>query len=251
MITKELKDFQFKCLVDNDDIEAWECSKTDTGFDSFVIVITRFTITVSGDMDSLIFRVGSKYGMKFLAGDDVEHYIYGKLEDAYRKETLDEDRLRTVVAQGFVSSLKLTVGSSFSRQDYEGTLPSSGNLITLPAWNKLICLVERSANVGGWAELFYEVNECSVLEEAYQILGDFNEGYFGHCFWLDDIHISKKCPRILERLHIVNSAAKKIVAIKQHNEKLLGDIKSEVVNIVQELDKYDYKGQHAGYATEG
>ena len=64
--------------------EIWECTNDGSSIYGFSICITRFGISIVGDIGSLTLKVGSDYGMEFLAGDDVGYYIHSKLESEFR-----------------------------------------------------------------------------------------------------------------------------------------------------------------------
>jgi len=79
--------------------EIWRCTNNGSSCYGFDLVISRFGIAMYGDVDSLVFSVGSHYGIEFLARSSVCGYMIGKLETEYReKRELDEDALRAVLA---------------------------------------------------------------------------------------------------------------------------------------------------------
>lgn len=77
----------------------WICkNKSGTSVYCFEIIIGEFQIYAGGDIDPLVWRVGERmgYGMGFLAGDDLNYYIYSKLDTIFRdKRELDEDALNS------------------------------------------------------------------------------------------------------------------------------------------------------------
>jgi hypothetical protein len=97
-----LKGFVFTSLVDSsivDSIDVWRCKNPDTSTYAFDIMITRYGISIMGDISNITFRVGASYGMKFLAGKDVEYYIHSKLDTAfYEKNDFDEQSFMNGVA---------------------------------------------------------------------------------------------------------------------------------------------------------
>lgn len=80
--------------------EIWRCTKNGSSMYGFDLVISRFGIAMYGDVASLVFGVGSQYGIEFLARSAVCGYMISKLEPEYReKRELDEDSLRQVLVE--------------------------------------------------------------------------------------------------------------------------------------------------------
>lgn len=78
-VEKIQKDFIYTKLHDGH----WICRKIDTSIYCFEIVIGKYQIYMGGDIDSLVFKVGENYGMRFLAGTDVNYYMHSKLDHVY------------------------------------------------------------------------------------------------------------------------------------------------------------------------
>lgn len=80
--------------------QIWRCTKDGSSIYGFDLVISRFGIAMYGDVDSLVFKVGSSYGIEFLARKSVCSYMIGKLESEYReKRQLCEKSLRAVLTE--------------------------------------------------------------------------------------------------------------------------------------------------------
>ena len=107
--------------------EIWRCTNKGSSIYGFDLVISRFGIAMYGDVDSLVFSVGSSYGIDFLARKSVCGYMISKLEPEYReKRELDEDSLRQVLTQ---------VGCSLLDSEFVSYIPDTGvSCVSLPEW---------------------------------------------------------------------------------------------------------------------
>lgn len=83
-------DFQPRCLVDNDDIEAWNFKHPDHNYESFDIVVTKTAITMTGDYGNITFNVGSRYGIEFLTHLS-KGYVVAKMDQNSVQQELDEE----------------------------------------------------------------------------------------------------------------------------------------------------------------
>lgn len=98
--------------------EVWRCKRPDTTNYAFDLVISRFGIAMFGDTGTLAFNVGASYGLKFLAGDDVEYYIHSKLDHDLKTTELDEQAFDEAKIQYAVSRLERgDVGDDWPAQD--------------------------------------------------------------------------------------------------------------------------------------
>ncbi|MBC8742888.1 hypothetical protein F6X40_41225 [Paraburkholderia sp. UCT31] len=71
--------------------EIWRCRKPGTSDLAMDIVLTPLTVSVTGDIDPLVFQVSR--GLDFLAGNDIEYYIHGKLSPECKSVELDRDAM--------------------------------------------------------------------------------------------------------------------------------------------------------------
>ena len=88
-----LKNHKYRCLSKSNDCEVRECRNPNSIAYCFNIVIVPYGIAVVGDIGDYTFNYHPK-GMEFLAGRDVEYYMYKKLtqnckETEFNKEKLD------------------------------------------------------------------------------------------------------------------------------------------------------------------
>jgi hypothetical protein len=97
---ENVKDHTVERVCGNGPTEVWRCTNKGSSCYGFDLVISRFGIAMYGDVDSLVFKVGSAYGIDFLARQSVCQYMISKLEpEYYNKRELDEDALRQVLVE--------------------------------------------------------------------------------------------------------------------------------------------------------
>lgn len=84
-VAEWMKDHTYTQLVNTNGVEVWRCEKPDTIHLAFDICVTRFGMSIAGDIGCLVFRVGSSYGIDFLRHQS-DGYLYEKLDDAFRKD---------------------------------------------------------------------------------------------------------------------------------------------------------------------
>lgn len=95
-----VKDHTVVRICGNGPTEVWRCTNNGSSSYGFDLVISRFGIAMYGDVDSLVFSVGSQYGIEFLARKSVCQYMISKLESEYRnKRELCEDLLKQVLVE--------------------------------------------------------------------------------------------------------------------------------------------------------
>lgn len=110
--------------------EIWRCTNNGSSMYGFDLVISRFGIAMYGDVDSLVFSVGSQYGIEFLARESVCGYMISKLETEYReKRELDEDSLRKVLTEAGCQLLEHKFESYLDPNDI-----NQEDRIELPEW---------------------------------------------------------------------------------------------------------------------
>lgn len=110
--------------------EIWRCTNNGSSCYGFDLVISRFGIAMYGDVDSLVFGVGSSYGIEFLARSSVCGYMISKLEPEYReKRELDEDNLRKGLTEAGCQLLE----HKFEPYAAEGA-HSNEDMVSLPEW---------------------------------------------------------------------------------------------------------------------
>lgn len=209
------KDFNYTCLVNNSEIEAWRCKKEGTNVYAFDIVITGFGIAVFGDISTVTFRVGASYGINFLAGDDVDYYILSKVEGSCKNYDFDKEEFLKVCKEStldFIVShkdlfknydedlfendedtdkLSFTEIKQFVINEYEGSIDH--------ALRDLVCFLD-------------EVEDIEFIEDAYHIVRSYNiihtDYFIDHAF----TNISESTTFLV---YMINHAAKQIKKIKE------------------------------------
>jgi hypothetical protein len=95
---RRMAGFCYTQLACNDSIEVWHCAKPDTGFYHFDITVLRSGMAVTGDIEGMLFNVGSAYGIAYLQHTD-KSYIASKLEQQSCKMQFDRPTFLKVVAE--------------------------------------------------------------------------------------------------------------------------------------------------------
>lgn len=209
--------------------EIWRCTNNGSSCYGFDLVISRFGIAMYGDVDSLVFSVGSQYGIDFLARKSVCGYMISKLESEYReKRELDEDALKYVLAMNGAELLEQQFIPYVDPDTCEYTeLPvwvseaSSGN-VKARQLDDVIELMEKHAN--NQEHMFFDLflSACDILltdragdglqaveaylSEEYEALNLGPEWY--------EHTISKHDSRLIQRLEMLRICAVKIQEIK-------------------------------------
>lgn len=78
------KEFVYDKIVDENGVTVYHCHKPGTNVYSFDIVITQRSIFVNGDIDCLVWDF--KNSLEFLAGNDIDYYIYQKLANIFHDQ---------------------------------------------------------------------------------------------------------------------------------------------------------------------
>lgn len=246
-----MKDHQFTCLASSERIEAWRCSKPGCSAYAFDILITWYGIAVIGDIDNMTFRVGSSYGLEFLAADRVDNYMIGKLSDESReyeidtKELLDFCRMHwlDLIAERIQAGASTEEVASLANQLQAAGLPAAwltpgddkatAELTSLSQlslvvravrdWNndymfvpngagfEEICLFELAATIDELDSV-----PSSDLTSLFHIIA---HAPYGACE-LSEWSFRRPAHNLISRLHMVNLAAKRILEIKS-DQKLV------------------------------
>jgi hypothetical protein len=207
--------------------EIWRCTNNGSSCYGFDLVISRFGIAMYGDVDSLVFGVGSSYGIEFLARQSVCGYMISKLEPEYReKRELDEDKLRQVLVEQGCQLLE----AEFVPYVEEGQDDYNG----LPEWlhsadyrdqdlNKVLEELKKHAPEHPHCK-FEEFCDCveELLEDrapnGLQAVEAFlaencTELYLGPEWY--EYAISKHDSRLIQRLEMLRLCALKIAEVKK------------------------------------
>lgn len=203
-----LKDHVYTELANTNGVEVWRCQKPNTIHLAFDICITRFGISVFGDIGSLAFGVGAGYGMKFLAGKDGD-YIYSKLEPSSKTTEFD--------LPGFIQRVEDAICDllSHSRESapewMENYSTNQGRGKDIEAW-----LLANADGDGELSALVVALREAWAFEgdssKAHEWLADHEELLEVGDTWEWDLR--KPTDSVLRRLARVRHAAQMIMAQK-------------------------------------
>lgn len=207
-----LKDHVYTELANANRVEVWRCQKPGTIHLAFDICITRFGISVMGDIGSLAFSVGAGYGMKFLAGTDGE-YIYGKLEASSKTTEFD--------LAGFIERVEDAIcdmlsNSRESAPEWMASFPENqGRGKDIEAW-----LLANCANDAELSAVCVALHEVWAFEggseKAHEWLNDHEDLLEVSDTW--EWNLRKPTDSVLRRLARVRHAAQMIMAQKAATE---------------------------------
>jgi hypothetical protein len=203
-----LKDHAYTELANTKGVEVWRCQQPGTVHLAFDICITRFGISVMGDIGSLAFSVGASYGVKFLAGTDGD-YIFGKLEASSKTTEFD--------LPGFIQRVEDVMCDwlSHSRESapewMEDYSKNQGRGKDIEAW-----LLANAEGDGELSALVVALREAWAFEgdssAAHEWLVDHEELLEVSDTWEWDLR--KPTDSVLRRLARVRHAARMIMAQK-------------------------------------
>lgn len=192
--------------------EVWRCKRPDTTNYAFDIVVSRFGIASFGDTANLMFRVGSAYGLPFLAGDDVEYYIHSKLDECCKVEELDEEHYEQVMLETIVNWL---ADNDYEAPAQEG-MPDDTYREVLGDWiwveyrasdvmsddhDKLYALLDTIANS-------YATTANEAHETLATLASELGENYDY------DYNFSRPAQHLIQDLYVLRHAARRILALK-------------------------------------
>jgi hypothetical protein len=236
---RNMEGFEYRQVVSSDQetAEIWRAERPGSSDMAFDIVVTRYGISVFGDMGALVFNVGAQYGIKFLAGDDVRGYIHGKLDDMCKKEELDPRRAVQLVAQGVVDYLdavwygpaKAGVPDGGIHQAAEalrkslGTDPAGAleNFMTAcqgheeAGWEGFHAGFQPGDVAQRIQNLLIDVRNEKDPQEVRRILDDCSSEFYGVFDDLSGCQLTAPAQSLMTKLYMVNLAAKQIMAGKQ------------------------------------
>lgn len=193
------------------------------GFD---ISISRFGISVYGDIGELVFNVGTSYGTEFLARKSVDGYMISKLCEFYRQDkVLDEDKLKVILIEAAAELIDVRAEWPLEDEDLPGEPPewiwelANGQLENpLERADELMELMGKlkyHVEHGAFEEFIdaYEVLVNEKLPEGLKavdiFLGDNYDALYLGFGWYEH-NYSKHCESLIERLEMVRLMAIKI-----------------------------------------
>lgn len=118
------KDFKYNKISEGR-IEAWCCKKPGTSVYSFEIITGTNGIYLNGDIGCLVWNY--KNNIKFLTGQDIDYYIYSKLDSRFKGRELCPDKLKSQVHEWLDDEI---IDHEQAKEFYEcGCLTEAQNLI--------------------------------------------------------------------------------------------------------------------------
>ncbi|WP_434681302.1 hypothetical protein J3P77_09430 [Pseudomonas sp. R1-18] len=219
-VAEDLAHHQYTQLVNENGVEVWRCKQPGTRNYHFDICVTAYGISMFGDIDGLIWNVGTDYGINFLRHQS-DGYLHGKLESDCKREVIDFDSIRETVCSCIVARIEEELDSD----EIPGWMTSITDDTTeaqaeeLAEWmrervradddrlpfDELIDVIED-------VERFADGRDSEIVL-AYDFLQQHEELIGGSDLW--ETRISKPCPNLMARLFYVRHAANAIMAIKE------------------------------------
>ncbi|MCK2122071.1 hypothetical protein [Pseudomonas sp. PNPG3] len=205
---ERMKDHQYTLLAKTEAAEVWRAQKPGSSAYAFELAITPRGMAAYGDIGSLVWEVGSAYGLKFLAGTD-DDYVYNKLDHRVRAEELDQEHLVEAV---YDSILELLDERAPELIWLGRNTPLPERVAELEAWLQGNTALE--AHAGQFAALVVALRACQNLEddsvrgardwltEHYELLevGD------------NDFDLGRPCSSVMRDIYMVRHAAQQILA---------------------------------------
>jgi hypothetical protein len=207
--------------------EIWRCTNNGSSSYGFDLVISRFGIAMYGNVDSLVFGVGSQYGIAFLARESVCQYMISKLEPEYReKRELDEDRLREVLVEQGCQLLEDKFVPYIDENSEEGDNVELSDWVGGSAPITLdMVIMEMQKHAHEQTHCHFD-EFCDRVEELIEdrapnglqaveafIAENYDELNFGSEWY--EYTISKYDSRLIQRLEMLRLCALKILEIKK------------------------------------
>ncbi len=209
-IAEWTKDHKYTCLTDANGVEVWRCQQPGSINLAFDICITRFGISVFGDIGTLVFRVGASYGLSFLARTP-DGYMIEKLEELYRREReFDEEAFRGIVFDAITERLNSELPDELL------PLPEFDGLAHLRDW------IEEQAFEDDLVDLSDVIGEALLIDEnptrVHDWLADNEEALGLSDTW--ECRTDKPSSSLVRRLHYVSHAARQILAQKAAEQQV-------------------------------
>jgi hypothetical protein len=228
-------------LSEDPHAEVWRCEKPGSSNYAHDVAITRYGIAVFGDMDPLVFSVGAAYGMKFLAGEDVDYYIHSKLSSICKDTELDPVRVEWVLATcikqvldehweeadvpaGAVTAARDQLNDQVARgspvpRTLDGLLHAMDTTAD-PAWRQLPPASQPRVLADLLARLVSDVrmpnNPHEVRDALLEHEDDLNCSF--RDLFDDGLNLTRPSFNLLVRLHVVNIGARRILELQAEQQ---------------------------------
>lgn len=207
---ERMKDHQYTQLAKTETVEVWRAKKPGSSAYAFELAITPRGMAAYGDIGSLVWEVGSSYGLKFLANSDDDEYVYSKLDHRVREEELDQEHLVEIV---YDAILELLEGRDLELTWLGRNTALSERVAELDAW--LLGNTALQSEAGEFAALVVALRECQNLED---------DSLAGARCWLSDrtgllemgsasdYDLGRPSSSVMRDIYMVRHAAQQILA---------------------------------------
>lgn len=220
-VAEDLAQHRYTCLVNQNGVEVWRCARPGSSCYGFDICVTRFGMSMMGDIGPLVFHVGSSYGINFLRHQS-DGYLHEKLDGDIKREVIDFDTIRDTVCGCVAGRIEYEFPSDevpewiAEIQDKGATLEQAEQLVE---WMRERDEAEDErlpfhdlADVVEEVETFADGRDSETVL-AYEFLQNNEELIGGSDLW--ESKIGKPCPQLMARLFYVRHAANAIMALKE------------------------------------
>lgn len=197
--------------------EVWSCRDPKTIRYGFIISVTPMGISVVGDIGSYTFNVARD--INFLADDDVEYYIYSKLDSVYKNNSFNKEYF----LQSIMSNLRelfeydekfySNICSDYFISNINNSHKEFNDFIRYAFADDNIKDGEFKDNLKRTLE---EASQVEQIEEAYIFLRDNDILKMYDC----DYDYRETERSIIQALYMINYSAKKIQEIKMKNKNV-------------------------------
>lgn len=242
-----LANHKYTELANTDELIVWRCQQPGSSFYAFDITITRFGISVVGDIGFLGFQVGTAYGLPFLAGKDVGYYIHSKLFSSCRETEVDQEELYRFCLSNWGAVVRDCINdwvlddsdrigevlAIIHRRGMVADWLDDGDLMatrfpSLIALSELFLVmqdVEQETEVFSYHPIHGNVEPLKIYEslislsqatsvgDMAMIIADSPNGSCCPSEW----QLTRPASRLMECLHLINYAAKQIMTQKDLN----------------------------------
>lgn len=205
---KVLENHEFTKMVDQNGYQVWRCKEPGTICYAFDIYLGRYGITITGDIGELTFDVARD--LEFLAGKDIDYYIHSKLTQEYREQKiLSKKKVQQMIYQTLHSCLYDSIPEGFKFDN---------DSLNLKPLLEIAQTQTDRKEVEELLDAYEELRLCDFepdlgANKVYEIMFE--------CSFVDcEIPtITEYSPLVMNRLYIVNEAARRILEMEESKNK--------------------------------
>jgi len=220
-----LSEHKYTLLSKGQGCELWKCAKPNSSTYCFNISIMPYGIAVVGDIGDYTFNFHPD-GINFLAGEDIDYYIYSKLTHNSKETQYAKEYVRAIVSEQIVEKFyndeKLwdiftedeLVKIQEDIKNYENNFSEIKNYIYLT--NNEYLENPKVSSFLDDVEIF--LNEVYLLDSevaAFHLLD--NDEVIGFADDMD-YNFTEPSSSLMQTLYIINEAAKEILLQKANDD---------------------------------